>query len=463
MVRRPAWLQVLLLLAAASVFPARGAEELRDPFPFFPSLLTTVTGKPLPSTAFFPPGKCRGCHALLYDQWKGSMHSNAFRDPIFQALWKLAAEETEGRGDRLCAGCHTAVGTVAEEVERGPDGEFRVSPVAAEGVHCHLCHSVVGTRGPATPTGWPQNGSLVLGPSRTMRGPYDDARPLWHRAAQSALHPRAEFCGNCHNVFHPLNHFPIENTYTEWRFSVYAQKGIVCQDCHMMPVEKAREVARTLERPRNPGRASPMGPRRDNVFTHEFVGANAAVTGWLGAERHRALAVERLRSAATVELGVPEDAAPGELARVRVRVRNVGAGHHLPTSLTEVRQMWIDLRVADGAGREVYRSGALDAEGNLTEGAVLFRAEAVDARGRHTDRPWEIVRFEYNTTIPPKGCADREYAFLVPAAAVGPLTVQATLRYRSYPQRLVRFLLGADAPTVPVVDMAGADGRIPLR
>jgi len=147
---------------------------------------------------------------------------------------------------------------------------------------------------------------------------------------------------------------------------------------------------------------------------------------------------------------------------VTVRVTNVGSGHNLPTSLTEVRQMWLDLAVTDAASREVYRSGALDADHNLGEDTVVFNAEAVDAAGHHTVKPWEIVRFNYNHTIPPKGFAEREFAFLVPESASGPLRVAATLRYRSYPQALANELLGEQAPVLPVVDMARAAGSIPV-
>ena len=70
----------------------------------------------------------------------------------------------------------------------------------------------------------------------------------------------------------------------------------------------------------------------------------------------------------------------------------------------------------------------------------------MDEDGHHTVKPWEIVRFNYNHTIPPKGFADREFAFLVPASASGPLRVAATLRYRSYPQALANDLLQASGP-----------------
>lgn len=451
---------VVAAVALASV--AAADDDVTQKHPFFPSLLNTATGKPVKSTDFYPPSKCKGCHAEIYDQWKGSMHSNAYRDPVFQALWKLANKETGGLTDKLCAGCHTAVGTVSEEVRMGEDGEFHVSEIAEEGVQCHLCHSVVDTRMNETPTSMPQNASIVVDPGLVMRGPYKDAKPMWHKAEYSELHTKAEFCGNCHNVFHPLNNFHIENTYNEWKFSVYAQKGIVCQDCHMMPVEKAIEVARTLEKPKNPGKASPMGPDRDNVFTHEFVGGNFTVTALLGADKHAEIAKKRLQSAAELELKLPEEADDGDIARITVRVHNVGAGHNLPTSLTEVREMWLDVKVTDATGRELYRSGALDKDYNLTEGTVKFYTPAVDEKGNYTVKPWEVVRFNYNSTIPPKGYADREFAFLVPDDAKGPLKVEVKLRYRSFPQALANQLLGENAPILPIVDMAKAEGVVPV-
>lgn len=44
------------------------------------------------------------------------MHSNALKDPVFQALWVMGDRETNGAVRNLCAGCHTPIGTVGEEV-----------------------------------------------------------------------------------------------------------------------------------------------------------------------------------------------------------------------------------------------------------------------------------------------------------------------------------------------------------
>lgn len=421
--------------------------------PFYPSLINTHTGKPVKSTEFTSPDICSGCHVEIYKQWKGSMHSHAYVDPVFHALWKLGSKETKGFTDKLCAGCHTGIGTVSEEIFM-KDGEFQASNIAKKGVQCDLCHTIVESTFLKTPTHEPQNASISLEPGDVKRGPYKDAASPFHETAYSKLHTTSEFCANCHHVFHPVTNFHIERTYDEWKYSIYAQKGIQCQDCHMVPIEQAIETARTLTKQNNPGRAAVSGPERDQVYTHEFVGGNFTVTKLLGSDKHAEIAKKRLKNAAVLTLNPPDFVERGKLARVSVKVTNIGAGHNLPTSLTEVRQMWIELSVMDVNGTILYHSGKLDEEGNIDPQAKIFNAKSVDIDGKHTYKPWEMNRFEYNYTIPPKGSTTTGYAFLVPKNVKGPLLVKATLRYRSYPQSLANLLLGKDTITLPIVDMA---------
>ncbi len=441
---------LLSLLFGAGAFAA----DL-EKFPFFPTLFNSRTGGPVPSSEYEDPGRCRICHRDIYNQWQGSMHSNAWIDPVFQALWKIGDDETNGAIRNLCAGCHSPIGTVAEEVVFDPDkGRFVASPLAEKGVQCDFCHTVSESTWRDTPTAQPMNGSLIMDPGDVKRGPYKDSDSPGHDTAYSELHTSAEFCGSCHNVFHPVTNCPIERTYDEWKHSVYAREGIVCQDCHMMPLEKAIEVARTLKKPVNPGKASPLGPDRETVYTHEFVGANFTVTALLGAEKHAGIAVERLKSAAELKVHLPEKAVTGQLVRFKVEVINVGAGHNLPTSLTEVRQMWLDVTVTDPKGNVLMRSGAIDDHGAIDPEANIFRAVAVDKDGNVTHKPWAISHFSEVRVIPPKGSDTSTFTFLMPdKLKKGELSVKAVLRYRSFSQHLADLLLGEGKIQVPVVDM----------
>lgn len=442
---------VLLTFFVTGLSHALDEAKIKETFPFFPSLLTTSTGKPVKSSDFESASVCQGCHPDIYNQWKGSMHSNAFHDPVFQALWMLGEKELGGAARNLCAGCHTAIGTVSEEVKVA-DGKFTASDVAMEGVTCDMCHTISETRKMDTPTGLPQNASFVISPGETKRAQYKDSVSPYHKTMYSELHTKSEFCGSCHNVFHPVSNFHIENTYTEWKFSVYAQKGIQCQDCHMVPVEVAVQTAKTMKKPEKlPGQPCITGPKRDYVYTHEFVGGNAVLTKLMGSEKHSEMAVKRLQNAAGLEVSAKNLKKNG-MAELSVKVINETAGHNLPTSLTEVREMWIDVTVLDDKGKEIFRSGALDKDGNVDKTAEMFNSYAVDEKGNHTIKPWEIARFEYNNTIQPKGSKTTKYNFMVPKDGKK-LKAIVKLNYRSYPQAVANFLLGKDAPKIPVILM----------
>ena len=106
----------LLLIVTASAY-AENNQKISDKFPFFPSLLNTASGNPTKPEDFEDPIVCSGCHSDIYKQWQGSMHANAFVDPVFHALWKIGAKETGGQTDNLCGGCHAAVGVVSNDLK----------------------------------------------------------------------------------------------------------------------------------------------------------------------------------------------------------------------------------------------------------------------------------------------------------------------------------------------------------
>ena len=72
------------------------------------------------------------------------------------------------------------------------------------------------------------------------------------------------------------------------------------------------------------------------------------------------MAVKRLQSAADLE--VHPIYREGKLAEVKVRVKNIRAGHNLPTSLTHVRQMWLEITAKDDKGNVFMTNGTIDAK-----------------------------------------------------------------------------------------------------
>ncbi|HXE97675.1 MAG TPA: hypothetical protein VN642_14810, partial [Dongiaceae bacterium] len=301
-------------------------------------------------------------------------------------------------------------------------------------------------------------GSFVLTPRKYGRplkfGPFKDARSPYHDTAYSELHTVSELCGTCHNVTHPTNRIPIERTYDEWKDSPYVSAGIGCQECHMTPGPGYVK---------NPGRAAIGGKEREHIFTHYFVGGNTTVPTMLGSEKHARLATEMLQGAARMELISVRNVRPGGTATVVIRVHNSGAGHKLPTGFPEGREMWVDFRVLDGQGNELYRLGRIDGKGRLEEGTRAFKVVLGDDEGNVIDlEVWKATRILHDSRILPKGYADVRFDFQVPPDLAGELAIKADLCYHSFSQAFVDLLLGKDAPRVQTVVMTSLSGQAAL-
>ncbi len=408
---------------------------------------------------FVGPDVCEGCHSEIYAQWNGSMHSKAFADPIWRAATKLFYKEATTSDEILemkaCVKCHTPLGFRSYSISSPADDYDKLAELPAQGIFCNWCHNIsevkhLGDAGYEVEAGGGEDD-----PS-TMLGPRKDADSPYHPTKYSELHTKSDFCGLCHNVSHAANKLPIEQTYNEWKNSPYNTGDplttVNCQDCHMRQRPGIPSTGKTA-RPDNPGKASDDGPERPHIWTHYFVGANAVVTKLLGSDLHAQMAVERLQNAADLELITEPIYRTNELSRVQVKVTNSGAGHYLPTGLTEVRQMWLDIKITDAAGREILRSGSLDKDGKIDENAVKYFTQLGNSQGEPVINVALADRILYDYRIPPKGYVVEKYAFYIPENAVSPLNAEITLKYRSTSQPLARLLLGNDAPEIPVIDM----------
>jgi hypothetical protein len=465
-----------LLLAFSMNAQAKddSSSAAKDERRFAPSYVSIEGHKKVTPDQWKDPRICGQCHSEQYEGWNGSMHSNAFKDPVYQALWALA-EKSDPKLRNHCGTCHTPIGITTETVEFHPDeglhGKFTAPEIAAQGVSCDVCHTISGTNLQKTAVLEHGNASFIMSPGDKKRATLKDAKSPYHDTEYSEHHDSSDFCGNCHNIFHPGNNFPIERTYDEWKYSIYAQNDIRCQDCHMVPVAIAEKVADTLKRPHElndpslEGFAALGGKWRKVVHKHGFVGGNAVVTEVLnnkdsenredmGRSNNVKEAIARLKGAASLKLYLQKK--ENGVHQLKVKVTNERAGHHLPTSLTEVRQVWLEVVVKDEQGNELMRSGTLDQYNKLPKDVVIFNAHAVDINGQDTMLPWEIVRFVDVNTIPPKGYKYGKYYFNWPDSAKN-VSVSAKLHYRSFSQGLADLLLGKDAIKVPSVEMVSKD------
>jgi hypothetical protein len=387
------------------------------------------------SSDFDDPTVCKGCHGEIYDQWDGSIHSIAYTDLVYLKEEEMASRETDGLTDTYCARCHTPIGVLSGEVP--PIGLEHLSKISKKGIQCDFCHSVNKSTGIG-------NGAFVIATDGIKRGPYDDSKSPYHGSMFSNLHTKSEFCGMCHDFNHPVTGIPIVTTYAEWKEGAYNSTA-QCQDCHMTPGVTHFEA--------NPGKASGIGPYRDHVYTHYFVGGNAAVTGVTGSEVHQRMAEDRLKSAATLALDAEMK---DNEAEITVEVTNAGAGHKLPTGLTEAREAWIEILAMDATGKEIYHTGGLGSDGELDPDAVIFHAVLGDASGQPTIKVWEAETTLSDNRILPKETRVEKFNFAFPGEVKGPITVEAKLNYRSASQKLLDELFGDGVVVAPVVEMARA-------
>jgi len=408
---------------------------------------------------FIDPEVCAGCHSEKFEQWNGSMHSKAFTDPLWRAATKTFFKETTTPREVLemkaCVKCHTPLGFRAYHIASPGDDYDKLASLPAQGIFCNWCHNINEVKhiGDAAYEVAPGDGEDE--PS-TMLGPLKDASSDYHPVKYSELHTRSEFCGLCHNVSHATNNLPFEQTYDEWKNGPYNTGNpattVHCQDCHMRQKPGVPATGKT-DRPDNPGKAADDGPLREHINTHYFVGANALITQRDKNGIHAKMAVERLKNAADLKLIKSDAYQKSDLAQIRVKVINSGAGHYLPTGITEIRQMWLDIRITDKNGKAVFRSGDLDAQGNIDKSAVQFTTQLGNNKGEHVTNVALADRILYDHRVPPKGYVVEKYAFRIPPDAVSPLNVEATLKYRSASQSFANLLLGERAVKIPVIDM----------
>lgn len=404
---------------------------------------------------FVDPEICGGCHEEIYKQWKGSTHSMAFVDPLYR---EVALHDLKGLVDpdelaegELCVKCHTPVGFVSGMPTKTSDHLKKVPHLAEKGVQCDFCHSATGARKV-------YNAELELDPGQgqespgTKRGPYRDSKSDFHKSAYSKFHTRSEICGSCHDVRHVVFGTKLETPYEEWKKGPYAEKDIPCQGCHMRQRPGVPATGST-DRPDNPGEAAAGGPKRNHVFTHYFVGANTLIPSLFKHNDQVTMAEERLRNAAIVNVG--EKMTNGT---INVSVTNNGAGHSIPTGLSHVRQIWLEVRVTSLDGRVLLHSGRLDGEGRIDPSALIYNTVLGDGKGKPVMNVAKAREVLKDRRIGPLKSVSE--TFRLQQVKDGMIIVEAKLWYRLAPQELVDSVLGRGKLAIPAVLMASDKKRV---
>jgi len=430
---------VLLVVAAgcgSDPIPPAGpiTPDPIDEEPGFHDPLSMPESPTLSLDDFNSASECAECHAEHYAGWKTSMHAYSMIDPVYRELVALRQADFSGEEDQFCTQCHSAIGTRGGDIVDNFSFDA-LAPITLEGVTCEACHKVSGLRRA-------DNSGHIIDATGPVRATIGSPVPSdAHEAVFSELHGSSEFCAGCHDVVE-TNGVELERPYEEWLESPAPAEGTTCQDCHMKTYR---------------GRAAPDAPER-TLHEHTFVGVDIPLTDGFATDeemtRIRADVTELLASAASLEVRPAGDLVPGLELDLLVTVTNLIDGHNLPTGSTFIRQLWVEVRATDATGRVLYETGTLDANGDLRDqysalepygdqDLLAFHSTLLDGSGQPVILPWAAEE-HVQRSIPAR--LSRTFTLFVPTddAIVGPVDVEARLRFRTHPPYLLR-LIGLDA------------------
>ncbi|GJM20109.1 MAG: hypothetical protein DHS20C15_00240 [Planctomycetota bacterium] len=181
--------------------------------------------QPLPSALQGGPNACLPCHAQVVDEWRRSMHSQAFTDPQVRA-----PEQSDNFRKTECLPCHAPRPVFAFGIEEGTRVLARGTR-QHDGIDCLSCHDL-------------GNGHIAGTMSFPDAACVPQAEP---RLSTPAL------CAPCHDQ---------HNLHQEWLVSPAAERGQDCNSCHMPHVQ--RPAANGL--PAREGRSHDFPGGRDREF-----------------------------------------------------------------------------------------------------------------------------------------------------------------------------------------------------
>jgi hypothetical protein len=392
---------------------------------FFSSVNTTIDDFFLPGSQpgqsgnLESPSKCDNCHGG-YDStvepafnWRGSMMSQAMRDPLFLATMTIANQDAPNSGD-LCLRCHTPEGWL--EGRSIPTDGSSLAASDYEGITCDFCHKIVEPTSlgvnphPSDPDytsgTYPNdqaylaglsvippasaNGMYVTDSDNAKRGPFTDADGN-HQELYSPYHSESAICGTCHDVsnpvfsavtdgmgniidyepntmgaqapdFNPHSMLPIERTYSEWKMSAYNTPTGVYSEVFGGNKDYVASCQDCHMQDVTGYGCNKNPPLRNDLPLHDMTGGNTFIpktlyslydndvdTTALNAGIERARFM--LRNAAKLDINVNNEV-------VEVTVTNE-TGHKLPSGYPEGRRIWLHVEAWDSGGN-YYTSGAYD-------------------------------------------------------------------------------------------------------
>ncbi len=316
---------------------------------------------------------CQECHEEIYNHWKNAMHSMSIEDPIFKASYMESYFNTAGESKFNCLRCHAPMTLVNKDYDLKQE-------ITREGVSCDFCHSVkkVDLNNKENP--------FELDIGEIKRGPLSDVDSPAHKTAPSSLFKSSELCAGCHEYINDIG-VTILGTYSEWKTSSYAEKGIHCQNCHMplIPGQIVRPKIKIT--------------KEKQINLHAISASHST---------------EQLRKALKVE--IKKINVEGDIIEVVVGVTNIGSGHSVPTGVPSRKLiLLVELRTPNEYFSQ-YRT---------------YQKIMLDESGEVIQKEWEVflnsAKVSFDNRIRPGETRTERFAFATPRNKK--ITISARIEY----------------------------------
>ncbi|WP_083568621.1 multiheme c-type cytochrome [Arcobacter sp. LA11] len=419
--------------------------------------------------------KCKSCHSEIFNQWADSNHKNLVgTNPYYLVVENIAAQ-TEGEEFRKwCMSCHNpsaittglvdkTTPTMDKFFESGAKTlieELKVhgNTKLEEGVSCVACHRITKIEDAGG------NAAYTLNLTERQKYTFEDtnneaaqwlsekfinSKPEAHiKSYMKPVYKDSVYCASCHDEFTPGSGSKIVSTFKEWENSPFNNpsdptKHKSCIDCHMTYLKD--DQLSPLR-----GRSTDGGKIKDDVKVHYFAGSNHFLSG-LKSSEHEDQTLQLLRTSAQLDVNI-------DGTKIDVGVKNVGAGHHLPTGVADFRELWLDITVKDRTGKVVFESGKLKEDGNLGEDARPFMKVFGDKDGKPVGLLfWRYEKLLSDTRIKAGERRVESYEIKIDEGEelLYPLTAIVKLNFRIYPQWVTSAVQKAypQLPNPPVVEL----------
>ena len=429
-------------------------------------------------TDFESAETCKQCHPNHYDEWSGSMHAYALKDPLWYALHSKEQAHSQKNGEDLgqfCIMCHSPSAFLTNAIPDPASLTYESSdildPLILEGITCSTCHAVVQaspmtnvdkTTGNFSAIDYFFNTDSV---THVKYGSIEDpVSSAYHHSEYNNIYRESKYCMGCHNL--SIDGVGVETTFEEWNNTPYQAMGFECQTCHMRSYEGYAVDTMIVQ----------GAPLRNNLHRHNFAGIDQALTEFEQEDAQREAIYDLLSTAADIDIvsNIPDSVHSGDTLTFAVSIAN-NAGHNLPTGVTFSRQLWLEV-VASSNGNTFYESGHLDESRDLHDFYVdpsrqedpdlaLFNTVLYNAAGDSGLRNVSVERMVHKSdyTIPTSASKIVSYEIAIPEDVSNDLNISARLRFRALPPFYLRELVpGADESKLTIFDLDSALVKIPL-